>query len=289
MSLKASELILNADGSIYHLGILPEDLAGTVITVGDPARVSTVSKYFNTIEVKKQKREFNTHTGTYKGKRITVMSTGMGTDNIDIALTELDALVNIDLKKKEIKKNLNSLDIIRIGTTGGIRKETPVNSFILSELALGFDGLMHYYKDDSFLKNEISEAFVQQTDWSPKKATPYVVEGSQELIERLSSEITIKGFTGTNVGFYGPQARILRADVPDREMNDKIRDFNFNGLKITNLEMETSGIYGMSKLLGHNALSMNLVLANRETGEFSENAKEKMDELILYCLDRIVA
>lgn len=289
MSLKASELILNADGSIYHLGILPEDLAGTVITVGDPARVSTVSKYFDTIEVKKQKREFNTHTGTYKGKRITVMSTGMGTDNIDIALTELDALVNIDLKKKEIKKNLNSLDIIRIGTTGGIRKETPVNSFILSELALGFDGLMHYYKDDSFLKNEISEAFVQQTDWSPKKATPYVVEGSQELIEKLSSEITIKGFTGTNVGFYGPQARILRADVPDREMNDKIRDFNFNGLKITNLEMETSGIYGMSKLLGHNALSMNLVLANRETGEFSENAKEKMDELILYCLDRIVA
>lgn len=289
MSLKASELILNADGSIYHLGILPEDLAGTVITVGDPARVSTVSKYFDSIEVKKQKREFNTHTGTYKGKRITVMSTGMGTDNIDIALTELDALVNIDLKKKEIKKNLNSLDIIRIGTTGGIRKETPVNSFILSELALGFDGLMHYYKDDSFLKNEISEAFVQQTDWSPKKATPYVVEGSQELIEKLSSEITIKGFTGTNVGFYGPQARILRADVPDREMNDKIRDFNFNGLKITNLEMETSGIYGMSKLLGHNALSMNLVLANRETGEFSENAKEKMDELILYCLDRIVA
>lgn len=289
MSLKASELILNADGSIYHLGILPEDLAGTVITVGDPARVSTVSKYFDSIEVKKQKREFNTHTGTYKGKRITVMSTGMGTDNIDIALTELDALVNIDLKKKEIKKNLTGLDIIRIGTTGGIRKETPVNSFILSELALGFDGLMHYYKDDSFLKNEISEAFVQQTDWSPKKATPYVVEGSQELIERLSSEITIKGFTGTNVGFYGPQARILRADVPDREMNDKIRDFNFNGLKITNLEMETSGIYGMSKLLGHNALSMNLVLANRETGEFSENAKEKMDELILYCLDRIVA
>ncbi|MCH4823134.1 nucleoside phosphorylase [Gramella lutea] len=289
MSLKASELILNEDGSIYHLGLLPEDLAKTVITVGDPARVSSVSKYFDSIEVKKQKREFNTHTGIYKSKRITVMSTGMGTDNIDIALTELDALVNIDLKKKEVKKNFTTLDIIRIGTTGGIRKDTPVNSFILSEIALGFDGLMHYYKDDSFLKNEIAEAFVQQTDWSPKKATPYVVEGSQELIEKLSSEITIKGFTGTNVGFYGPQARILRAEVSDPKMNDKIRDFEFEGLKITNLEMETSGIYGISKLLGHNALSMNLVLANRETGEFSKKAKEKMDELILYCLNKIVA
>ena len=289
MSLKASELILNADGSIYHLGINPEDLADTVITVGDPGRVSAVSKYFDTIEVKKSKREFNTHTGTYKGKRITVMSTGMGTDNIDIALTELDALVNIDLKKKEIKKDLTSLDIIRIGTTGSIRKEIPINSFLVSELAIGFDGLMHYYKEDSFLKNDISEAFLQQTGWSSKKATPYVVEASEDLIKKLSSSSTVKGFTGTNVGFYGPQARILRADVPDHKMNDKIRDFEYEGYRITNLEMETSGIYGMSKLLGHHAISMNLILANRETGEFSENAKQKMDELICYCLDKITA
>lgn len=287
MSLKASELILNKDGSIYHLGLLPEELANTVITVGDPARVSSISKHFDSIELKKQKREFNTHTGIYKGKRITVMSTGMGTDNIDIALTELDALVNIDLKAKKIREELTSLDIIRIGTTGSVRKEIPVDSFIVSELALGFDGLMHYYKDDSFLKKDIAAAFVEQTNWSDKKAYPYVVEGSKKLIEKLSSDKTVKGFTGTNVGFYGPQARILRADVPDHEMNDKIANFNYKGYKITNLEMETSGIYGMSKILGHHAVSMNLVLANRATGEFAENAKAMMDELIIYCLDRI--
>ncbi|QYA26429.1 nucleoside phosphorylase [Gramella sp. MT6] len=287
MSLKASELILNKDGSIYHLGLLPEELANTIITVGDPARVSSISKHFDSIELKKQKREFNTHTGIYKGKRITVMSTGMGTDNIDIAITELDALVNIDLKAKKIKDKLTSLDIIRIGTTGSVRKEIPVDSFIVSELALGFDGLMHYYKDDSFLKKEIAAAFVEQTNWSDKKAYPYVVEGSKKLIEKLSSDKTVKGFTGTNVGFYGPQARILRADVPDHEMNDKIANFIYKGHEITNLEMETSGIYGMSKILGHHAVSMNLVLANRATGEFAENAKAMMDELIIYCLNRI--
>ena len=289
MSLKASELILNKDGSIYHLGLLPEDLANTIIVVGDPARVSAISKYFDSIELKKQKREFNTHTGSYKGKRITVMSTGMGTDNIDIAFTELDALVNIDLKAKKIKDDLTTLDIIRIGTTGSIREEIPVDAFIVSEMAIGFDGLMHFYKDDSFLKKEIAQAFVEQTGWSDKKALPYVVEGSRKLIEKLSSGATTKGFTGTNIGFYGPQARILRADVPDHNMNEKIADFNYKGYKITNLEMETSGIYGMSKLLGHHAISMNLVLANRATGEFAENAREMMDKLIVYCLDRIVA
>lgn len=288
MSLKASELILNKDGSIYHLGLLPQDIANTIITVGDPARVSTISKHFDSIEIRKQKREFNTHTGVYKGKRISVMSTGMGTDNIDIALTELDAIVNIDLKAKKIKKELTSLDIIRIGTTGSVRKEIPVGSFIVSEMALGFDGLMHYYKDDSFLKTEIAEAFVEQTNWSAKKAMPYVVEGSRKLIEKLSSELTVTGFTGTNVGFYGPQARVLRAEVPDARMNDKIGAFSFNGHAITNLEMETSGIYGMSKLLGHNAVSMNLVLANRATGDFAENASEMMEKLIVYSLDKIV-
>ncbi|MUP45696.1 phosphorylase [Gramella sp. BOM4] len=289
MSLKASELILNSDGSIYHLGLLPEDLANTVITVGDPNRVSAVSKFFDSIQLKKSKREFTTHTGTYKGKSITVMSTGMGTDNIDIALTELDALVNIDLKQKKIKENLTSLDIIRIGTTGSIRKDIPVNAFLVSELAIGFDGLMHYYKSSQILKEPIAEAFVSQTGWPALRATPYVVEGSKSLIDRMSSSETHKGFTATNVGFYGPQARELRLQVPDPGMNDKIRDFVYEGLQITNLEMETSGIYGMAKLFGHHAISMNLILANRETGEFSENASEKMDELIEYCLERIVS
>ena len=175
MSLQASELILNEDGSIYHLGLQPEEIADTIITVGDPARVSRISAHFDSIEMERTKREFCTHTGMLNGKRITVMSTGMGTDNIDIALTELDALANIDLQKKELKKDLKSLDIIRIGTTGSIREDIPLNSYIVSELAMGFDGLMHYYKSESFLKNEISEAFVAQTGWSSKKALPYVV------------------------------------------------------------------------------------------------------------------
>lgn len=288
MSLEASELILNQDGSIYHLGLLPEEIADTIITVGDPARVPKISLHFDSVEVKKQKREFCTHTGTYKGKKITVMSTGMGTDNIDIALTELDALVNIDLKEKRIKDQLTSLDIIRIGTTGSIRNEIQVGSYIISELALGFDGLMHYYKDDSFLNKEIAQAFVEQTKWSTKKALPYVVEGGRDLINKLSSLETIKGFTGTNVGFYGPQGRVLRAEVPDPEMNDKIAAFAYKSYAVTNLEMETSGIYGISKLLGHNAASMNLVLANRATGEFLKNASEMMEKLILYTLNKIV-
>lgn len=287
MSLEASELILNKDGSIYHLGLLPEEIASTIITVGDPARVPKISTHFDTIEVKKQKREFCTHTGTYKGKRISVMSTGMGTDNIDIALNELDALVNIDLKARTLKDKVTSLDIIRIGTTGSLRKEIPVGSYILSELAIGFDGLMHYYEDDSFLNNEIAEAFVEQTGWPTKRAFPYVVEGARKLIEKLHSDIIVQGMTGTNVGFYGPQGRILRANVSDSEMNDKITAFSYDRVKVTNLEMETSGIYGISKLLGHNAASMNLVLANREIGDFLENASEMMEKLIIYTLNKI--
>lgn len=287
MSLKASELVLNRDGSIYHLGLLPEDLAQTIIVVGDPGRVSKISRHFDKIEVKKNKREFFTHTGYFRGKRITVMSTGMGTDNIDIAFTELDALANIDLKGKAIKENPVSLDIIRIGTTGSIRENIPVGSFITSEWAIGFDGLMHYYKSDSFLNTEIAEAFVEQTGWSSLKAMPYVVKGDENLIEKFSSNSTIKGFTGTNVGFYGPQGRVLRAQIPDAEMNDKIGAFNYKGHEITNLEMETSGIYGLSKLLGHRSVSMNVVLANRLTGEFAEDTSKPVDDLIRYSLERI--
>ena len=289
MSFKASELILNEDGSIYHLGLHPEEIADTIITVGDPARVSRISEHFDTIEVERLKREFCTHTGTFNGKRITVMSTGMGTDNIDIALTELDALANIDLQNKKLRSELNSLDIIRIGTTGSIREDVPLDSFIVSELALGLDGLMHFYNSEAFLKIEMAEAFVDQTGWSSKKAMPYVVEGSSKLIDKMSSDSTIKGFTATNVGFYGPQGRVLRNDLPDPEMNKKIGSFNFEGKAITNLEMETSGIYGMAKLGGHHAVSMNAVIANRATGEFSNQAKKLVDDLIIYCLEKITA
>ncbi|MBT8295940.1 MAG: nucleoside phosphorylase [Gramella sp.] len=288
MTLHASELILNEDGSVYHLGLLPEDLANIVITVGDPDRVPFVSNHFETIEVKKHKREFCTHTGTYKGKRITVMSTGMGTDNIDIAITELDLLVNIDLQAKKEKKDQQNLTIVRIGTTGSISKEIPVGSFVLSEMALGFDGLMHYYQAEEHLEEDIADAFTRQTNWSPKKAAPYAVKGGEQVLAQLRSSITVKGFTGTNIGFYGPQGRALRLELPDPDMNKKIAAFNYNGWSLTNLEMETSGIYGMSKLLGHDAASMNLVVANRATGEFAENAAELMDEMIIYTLDKLV-
>jgi len=288
MSLKASELILNEDGSIYHLGLLPHEIADTVITVGDPARVERISAYFDKIEITRTKREFCTHTGIIAGKRITVMSTGMGTDNIDIALTELDALANIDLEKKEIKSNLKALDIIRIGTTGSIREDIPLDSFLVSELAMGFDGLMHFYESEDFLKDDYAKEFVKQTNWSGKKAYPYVVEGSQRLINMFSSARTVKGFTATNIGFYGPQGRVLRNTIPESNMNEKLAAFNYNGKSITNLEMETSGIYGMAKLLGHHAVSMNAVLANRATAQFSADPKKLVDNLIKYCLERIV-
>lgn len=287
MSIEASELIINPDGSIYHLGLKPEELATTVITVGDPDRVSRISDHFDRVEVKKHKREFNSHTGIFRGKRITVMSTGMGTDNIDIALTELDALVNIDFEKRQVKDSLTRLDIIRIGTTGSIQENIPVDSFVVSEMALGFDGLMHYYDSEAFLDQEMADAFVKQTNWSSKKALPYVVHADKDLFSIMHSSSTHAGFTGTNIGFYGPQGRILRSRVPDPEMNQKISSFNYKNRALTNLEMETSGIYGMSKLLGHRAISMNVVLANRITGEFSSKGDKKVDELIVYTLDKL--
>ena len=245
MPLKESELIINPDGSIYHLNLKPSEVANTIITVGDPDRVASVSQYFDTIEVKKQKREFCTHTGIYKGKRITVISTGIGTDNIDIVFNELDALVNIDFKTREIKTDITALDIIRIGTSGAIQANIPINSFLISELAVGFDSLLHFYDSESIQHQEISQAIIEQTNWFEKKSEPYVVKGSKELIEQFSSSKTVSGFTATNVGFYGPQGRILRLKTQDDMLNDKLSAFEFNELKITNLEMETAGIYGL--------------------------------------------
>ena len=288
MPIAHSELIINPDGSIYHLNLLPEDIADTIITVGDPDRVASVSKHFDTIEVKKHKREFNTHTGTYKGKRLTVISTGIGTDNIDIVFNELDALVNINFKTREIKKEIKSLDIIRIGTSGAIQKNIPINSFLISEMAVGFDSLLHFYKSEHIQHQDISKAIVEQTEWFDKKSEPYVVKASERLVSKFTSPKTVKGFTATNVGFYGPQGRILRLHTQDDALNDKLALFKMDNLKITNLEMETAGIYGLSALLGHNALSLNAILANRATGEFSENPNTVVDELISYTLDKLV-
>jgi uridine phosphorylase len=288
MPIKASELILNPDGSVYHLNLLPEHLATTIITVGDPDRVSSVTKHFDSVDFTTHKREFHTQTGTYKRKKITVISTGIGTDNIDIVFNELDALVNIDLEKREIKSKLTSLDIIRIGTSGSIQKEIPIDSFLISEYAAGFDSLLHFYDSEHVQYFKISEAIKAQTNWFDKKSDPYVVKCSDRLLKKLSSDQTVIGFTATNVGFYGPQGRILRLAIQDNRLNDKLANFNYEGKTITNLEMETAGIYGISNLLGHNSLSMNAIIANRATGEFSDDPKGIVDTLIKYTLDKIV-
>lgn len=287
MQLGPSELILNADGSIYHLNLLPADLASTIITVGDPDRVADVSRCFDSVELKKGKREFITHTGTLNGKRLSVISTGIGTDNIDIVLNELDALVNIDFENRVVKADKTSLEIVRIGTSGAVQSAIAIDSFLISEYAMGFDGVLHTYQSNHVQHKHISEAFVKHTDWSTDKALPYVVKCDDALANQLASNRIRFGLTATNIGFYGPQGRKLRLDLADESLKSKITSFAYDSLKITNLEMETSAIYGLSKLLGHRAVSMNCILANRETGAFSKNPKKAVDALITYTLQKL--
>lgn len=287
MKIAESELILNADGSIYHLNLLPEDIANTIITVGDPDRVAYVSRYFDTIEVKKGKREFITHTGYLNKKRISVISTGIGTDNVDIVINELDALVNLDFENRTVKSKITSLDIIRIGTSGSIQPDIPVDEFLISEFAVGFDSLLHFYQSKHIQHADIREAIIKHTNWHSDKSKPYVVKFSESLGEKFISGLTHLGFTATNVGFYGPQGRKLRIDVEDVLLNDKLSTFNFFGKRVTNMEMETAGIYGLARLLGHKAVSMNCIIANRSAGTFSKNPEEAVKNLIEYTLDKI--
>ena len=282
-----SELILNPDGSVYHLNLKPEHIAKDIIFVGDQNRVSTISKHFDSIEFETQKREFKTITGTYKGKRLTVMSTGIGPDNIDIVMNELDALVNIDLEKRVPKKTHTSLNIVRIGTSGSLQKDIPVDSFVLAKHGLGFDGMLLSYDCKDILETAFEEAFIKHTNWHPDKARPYVVKNSQKLEDILSSKKVFKGVTATAGGFYGPQGRVLRLPIQDPKLNTKIDSFEFNGTRVTNLEMETSAIYGLSKLLGHHACSMNAIIANRANGTFSEDPYKPVEELIIYTLDKL--
>jgi len=287
MTLSPSELILNPDGSIYHLNLLPEDIADHIITVGDPDRVAEVSSFFDTVEVKKCKREFHTHTGTLNGKRMTVMSTGIGTDNIDIVLNELDALVNIDFESGMVNSGKKSLDIVRIGTSGVIQADIPVDTFLMSEYAIGLDGLLHFYDSSSVQKPKMAQAFGIHCGWSEQKASPYAVTYDDTLAKRLLSNRIRLGVTVTSTGFYGPQGRRLRLDTDGDNFIEKLASFQYEGRQITNLEMETSGIYGLSKLLGHRAVSMNCILANRATGEFSKHPKQATQDLIAYCLEKI--
>ncbi|WP_298497768.1 nucleoside phosphorylase [uncultured Algibacter sp.] len=288
MSIKESELILNPDGSIYHLNLKPENIAKTVIFVGDQDRVSKVTSHFDSIEFETQKREFKTQTGKYKGQRITVISTGIGPDNIDIVLNELDALVNIDFKTRKVKDELTSLDIIRIGTSGSLQKSIPVDSFVLSTHGLDLNGMLHSYKISTVSNPEIEEAFIKQTHWHTNKSRPIVIKGSSKLLNKLESNITHKGLTATAGGFYGPQGRVLRLAIQDSELNSKMDVFKFKDICIANFEMETSAIFGLAKLLGHEAMSINAIIANRAVGTFSKNPGNVIKNLIAYTLDKIV-
>jgi uridine phosphorylase len=288
MNIEKSELILNSDGSVYHLNLKPENIANDIIFVGDQDRVDKITDRFESIEFTTQKREFKTSTGIYKGKRLSVISTGIGPDNIDIVLNELDALVNIDLKTRQPKTNLTVLNIVRIGTSGSLQADIPVDSFLMSSHALDLNGMLHSYQIKGISNPEIENAFVKHTSWSAQKAHPILIENNSVLAEKLMSEKIFKGITATAGGFYGPQGRVLRLPLEDANMNAKIDSFSFNGNRITNLEMETSAIYGLSKLLGHRAVSMNAIIANRADGTFSEDYRKVVEDLIEYSLNKLI-
>ncbi len=286
--IQSSELILNPDGSVYHLNLKPENIAHNILFVGDQSRVEKITKWFDSIEFSQQKREFKTQTGYYKGCKISVISTGIGPDNIDIVMNELDALVNVDLQTKTIKPELTSLNIVRIGTSGSLQENIPCDSIVMSQYGLGLDNMLRSYLIDGISETTIEDAFIAQTNWDPKKGRPYVVRGSEKLEKRFESNSIFKGFTGTAGGFYGPQGRVIRLGIQDPDLNSKMDQFEFEGIKMTNLEMETSAIYGLGKLMGHECLSMNAIIANRATGTFSEDPYKTVDELIVYALNKFV-
>ncbi len=287
MSIAPSELILNPDGSIYHINLKPEHVAENIIFVGDQDRVPKVARHFDTIEFETQKREFRTITGTLNRKRFMVISTGIGPDNIDIVVNELDALVNIDLKTREPKKDHTALNIVRIGTSGSLQEDIPVDSFVLARYGIGFDGLLHAYDCESILEKEMEDHFIDHTQYSDRKSRPYIVQNSSSLEKRLITDKIFTGITATAGGFYGPQGRVLRLAVQDPALNSKIDSFNHNGIRITNLEMETAAIYGLSKLLGHHAVSMNAIIANRANLTFSKDYKKAVEKLIVYTLGKL--
>lgn len=291
-----SELIINADGSAFHLHIRPEQLADKVILVGDPGRVETVASHFDTQECNISSREFCTITGTYKGKRITVLSTGIGCDNIDIVVNELDALANINFQTREDNPTFRQLTLVRIGTCGGLQPETPLGTFIASEKSIGFDGLLNYYADrDKVCDLQLEEAFCQHMQWSPKKGAPYVATATPELIERIASDDMVRGITITCGGFYGPQGRRLRMEIQDPQQNAKVEAFRYhtceNGspreMKICNFEMESSALAGLASILGHQAMTCCMVIANRYAQEMNTSYKNTIDNLIQIVLDRI--
>lgn len=285
--IAASELIVNPDGSVYHINLKPGQVARDIIFVGDQDRVEKITQHFDTIEFSTQKREFKSQTGTYKGKRITVISTGIGPDNIDIVMNELDALFNVDFETRTIKKEVTSLNIIRIGTSGSLQADIPCGSILMSQYGLGLDNMLRSYLIDAISETEIEEAFITQTQWDLHKGRPYVIAGSSKLVKQFESDTIFKGFTGTVGGFYGPQGRVIRLEIQDPALNHKMDQFQYKGISMTNLEMETAAIYGLGKLLGHECLSLNAIIANRATGTFSEDPYKTVDALIEYTLHKL--
>jgi uridine phosphorylase len=287
MGIASSELILNTDGSIYHLHLKPEHIADTILLVGDPGRVKMISKHFSKIEVEINNREFYTNTGYYKGKRITALSTGIGTDNIDIVLNELDALVNIDFKTRLPKENKTSLNLIRLGTSGGLQEDVKVDSFLISEKAIGFDGLLNFYAQrDEISEKDFEECFCNYVNWHYNLPKPYVVSASDEILNIFKNDHKT-GVTISAPGFYGPQGRVLRLPIVDPDINNKIETFSYNNYKITNYEMESSALFGLSKLLGHKALTICVIIANRVTKTFSDDYKSRVEDLIEYTLKKL--
>jgi len=285
--IKESELIINPDGSVYHLNVKPEEIAHDVIFVGDQFRVEAITKYFDTILYSTQKREFKTQTGIYNGKQISVISTGIGPDNIDIVINELDALVNVDFQTRTVKKNLTKLNIIRVGTSGSLQNDIPVDSLLMSSHGIGTDNMLRSYRIDGITETAIEDAFIKHTNWDLLKGRPYIIEASNELIQKFSSKKIHQGMTVTAGGFYGAQGRVVRIPLQDATLNSKIDSFTCNGLRPTNLEMETAAIYGLSKLLGHQALSLNAIVANRANGTFSLDPYAAVEELIKFTLEKI--
>ena len=283
-----SELIINDDGSVFHLHLRPEQLASKVILVGDPGRVAMVASHFDSVECDIASREFHSITGRYQGKRLTVLSTGIGCDNIDIVMNELDALVNIDFATRTEKSELHQLELVRIGTCGGLQPHTPVGTYICSRKSIGFDGLLNYYAGrDEVCDLAFEEAFTRHMQWNPQKGAPYVIDNDEELLKRINQNDMVEGITIAAGGFFGPQGRKLRIPLEDPEQNNKIFTFEHEGYRITNFEMESSALAGLSRLLGHKAMTVCMVIANRRAQEANTAYKNSIDDLIVKVLDRI--
>jgi uridine phosphorylase len=288
--IEESELIINKDGSVFHLHLKPGEIADTIILVGDPGRVKTVASFFDEVDLERKNREFVSVTGWFKGKRVSVVATGIGTDNIDIVVNELDALVNVDFNTRQVKETLTTLNLVRIGTSGSLQKDLPVDSCLLSEKAIGFDGLLNFYANrNQVVDREFEDKFKKELDWNPLLTSPYVVEASSELLQKLSGNDFYTGVTISAPGFYGPQGRVIRLGLADADINEKISTFKYGDDRITNYEMECSAIYGLSKLLGHKAATVCAIIANRKAGEYSKDYKPVIKNLIEKVLNSLLA